>query len=190
MNKKSQPSSNIHCEDQNSWRLVDSIHHDLLAIKDFVYDPCNFMCSLPLMEEESAEYGAYTFQLNKLSIRFRVAKTTPTKTGQFVTLWKRVKDGTIQPYDICDQVDFFIISTRKNNHFGQFVFPKLALCKHGVMSVDGKGGRRAIRVYPPWEKTLNRQAQKTQKWQSKYFLDLSQNNSIEYNRCHILYSST
>ena len=58
------------------------------------------------------------------------------------------------------------------------------------MSVEGKGGKRAIRVYPPWENNLNRQVQKTQKWQSEYFLDLSQNNSIEYGRCHMLYSSS
>jgi hypothetical protein len=38
------------------------------------------------MEAESAEYGAYTFELNDLSVRFRVAKITPTKIGQFVTL--------------------------------------------------------------------------------------------------------
>ncbi len=32
----------------------------------------------------------------------------------------------------------------------------------------------AFRVYPTWEKDLNRVAQKTQAWQKQYFIDMSQ----------------
>lgn len=188
MNKNDQTSSDVHRSDHNDWHSTDSIHHDLMSIKDLVYDSCHFKCSQPLMEAESMEYGAYTFQLNGFSIRFRVAKTTPTKPGQFVTLWKRIEGGPIQPYDISDPVDFFVISTRKDNHFGQFIFPKSVLCKHDVISNKGKGGKRAIRIYPPWEKNLNRQAQKTQQWQIKYFLDISQNRPIDSCHTQMLYS--
>lgn len=180
--------SDISRKHQDAWRSTDLVHHDLLATYNFVYTPCHFKCSQPVMEAESTEYGAYTFQLNDLSIRFRVAKITPTKSGQFVTLWKRAKNGPIQPYDIADPVDFFIICTRKDNHLGQFIFPKHVLRKYDIISVEGKGGKRAIRVYPPWEKTLNRQAQKTQKWQIKYFLDVPENNSIDRDRAQMLYS--
>lgn len=76
------------------------------------------------MEPESVEYGAYTFGLNDLSIKFRGAKITTTKAGQFVTLWKRIANGSIQPHDISDPVDLFIISTSKDNYLGHFVFPK------------------------------------------------------------------
>lgn len=140
------------------------------------------------MEAESAEYGAYTFELNGSSILFRVAKITPTKIGQFVTLWKRIGNGPIQPYDASDEIDFFVVSTRKNDQFGQFIFPKSVLCHHDVLSIKGKGGKRAIRIYPPWDKTINRQAQKTQIWQMDYFLEIPKNSEINCGRAQMLYS--
>ena len=36
-----------------------------------------------------------------------------------------------------------------------------------------------MRVYPPWDVTVSRQAQKTQKWQMAYFLEIPLNLSIE-----------
>lgn len=164
-----------------------TLHQDLIGIKSLLYDPCGFKCSKPVKEAESAEYGAYAFQLNDFFIRFRVAKITPTKTGQFVTLWKRTGNKPIQPYDISDQIDFFVVSVRKDNCFGQFVFPKVVLREQGILSVNGKGGKRAIRVYPPWDNTLNKQAQKTQRWQINYFLEIPQDNKIDYARAEVLY---
>ena len=39
-----------------------------------------------------------------------MAKTTPTKKGQFVTIWKRHSDkGHIIPFDINDNIDFIVI---------------------------------------------------------------------------------
>ena len=54
--------------------------------------------------------------------------------------------------------DLFIINTRKDDYFGQFIFPKSVMCEQGVLSIKDDGGKRAIRVYPPWDKTktLNR----------------------------------
>ncbi|RAV14179.1 MepB family protein [Paenibacillus contaminans] len=170
------------------WRSYDPIHSDLIAAKDLVYNPCRFDCSRPLPEAQNAEYGAYVFNLNALAIRFRVAKITPTKIGQFVTLWERVGDGPIQPYDVSDPADFFVISTRNGSDFGQFIFPKAVLCEQDIVSSKGKGGKRAIRVYPPWDKPASRQAQKTQSWQLEYFLDIPVNVPIDYVRAQRLYS--
>ncbi|MEO8760349.1 MAG: MepB family protein [Bacteroidia bacterium] len=123
-------------------------------------------------EDESADYGAYTFILDGKRIVFRVAKITPTKTGQFVTLWKRKhKDAPIEPFEVEDDIDFFIISARNGNYFGQFIFPRSVLHSKGILSDKNKEGKRAIRVYPPWDKTANKQATKTQQWQLNYFLD-------------------
>ena len=97
-----------------------SMHNDLLAVRELVYNKCGYASTYPVMEPESAAYGACIFSLNGLSVRFRVAKITPTKTGQFVTIWKRHSNGPIQPFDISDAVDLFIISTHKGNHFGQY----------------------------------------------------------------------
>ncbi len=79
-----------------------------------------------------------------------------------MTLWERIGDGPILPYDIFNPVDLFVISTRKGNNFGQFVFQKAVLCDRDILSSKGKGGKRAIRVYPPSDKPISRQAQKTQ----------------------------
>ncbi|MGO4272884.1 MepB family protein, partial [Paenibacillus sp. TAF58] len=114
-------------EDQNAWASSEVIHSDLLTTKKLVYDACGFDCSPPVLEEQNAEYGAYLFHINSLFIRFRIAKITPTKVGQFVTLWHRIEDGTIQPYDVSDPVDYFVISTRQGTNFGQFIFPKHVL---------------------------------------------------------------
>lgn len=105
-----------------------------------------------------------------------------------MTLWERIGDGPIQPYDISDSVDLFVISTRQGNNFGQFVFPKAVLCKQDIVSNKGKSGKRAIRVYLPWDNSISRQDQKTQLWQLKYFLELPVNMSLNCTRSQNLYS--
>ncbi|WP_106530679.1 MepB family protein [Chitinophaga niastensis] len=166
---------------------TNNIHSDLLAARELVYDKCGYEYTPPLMEAESAEYGACTFELNGLSVLFRVAKITPTKTGQFVTIWKRHQNGPIEPYDMSDPVDLFIISTRNGNHFGQFIFPIAVLCEHDIVANNNKGGKRAIRVYPPWDKTMNRQAQKTQQWQLDFFLEIPDDKPTDLVRLKKLY---
>ncbi|MEK5417873.1 MepB domain containing protein [Paenibacillus odorifer] len=167
--------------------FLDTLHSDLLATMEEVYNPCRFDCSEPILEPQNAEYGAYIFTLNVLAIRFRVAKITPTKVGQFVTLWERIGDHPIQPYDISDPADLFVISTRNGNHFGQFIFPKAVLREQDILSDKGEGGKRAFRVYPPWDIPTSRQAQKTQTWQSEYFLDIPANKTVDYLRAQALY---
>ncbi len=165
-----------------------SIHSDLADALELVYKPENILCTEIQAETESVEYGAHSFKLNNYNIRFRVAKITPTKVGQFVTLWKRVAGGPIQPYDVADSVDLFVINVRKDSNLGQFVFPKTVLYEQDIVSSNAQGGKRAIRVYPPWDTGLNTQAKKTQKWQLKYFLDLSLNKPINQTQFKQLYA--
>ncbi|MFD8531220.1 MepB family protein [Streptosporangium canum] len=173
--------------DLKPWLDTASAHGDLIAAKALVYDPCGFTCSQPVPEAEGAAYAAHEFTLDGLSIRFRAAKTTPTKAGQFVTVWKRSPAGPIQPFDATDPVDLFIISTRNHHHFGQFVFPMDALREHGVVSANGSGGKRAFRVYPPWVITTNRQAGSAQAWQVDFFLHLRQDGPFDLARAQELY---
>ena len=155
---------------------------DLLAAQARAYAAIGLTCTHVQPEAESADYGAATLLLGDLRVRFRVAKTTPTKVGQFVTLWKRVGRGPIQPFDVSDPVDCFVVSTRSGAQFGQFVFPMAALAAQGVVAQHGKGGKRALRVYPPWVTTTSRQAQRTQAWQLAYFLDLSDGHPVDTQR--------
>ncbi|MFE5922915.1 MepB family protein [Streptomyces sp. NPDC002285] len=167
--------------------MTTPAHSDLAAAAELVYDPCGFACSQPVPEPESAEYAAHAFTLDGLSVRFRAARTTPTKVGQFVTVWKRSPGGPIQPFDVTDPVDLFVISCRDGERFGQFVFPMDVLRRRGVVSVDGSGGKRAFRVYPPWVTTTNRQATGTQRWQLDHFLHLDQDGPVDSARARKLY---
>ncbi|MEV4742962.1 MepB family protein [Streptomyces sp. NPDC049555] len=163
------------------------LHDDLLAAKTLVYDPSGFACSRPVLEPESAEYAAHGLTIDGLSVRFRVARTTPTKVGQFVTVWQRSAQGPIRPFDAGDGVDLFVISSRDSGRFGQFVFPREVLCERGIVSRNGSGGKRGFRVYPPWVTTTNRQAHATQAWQVKYFLPLGDDAPVDMARARSLY---
>lgn len=158
---------------KNNWNDVKSLPEDLIIAKELVYDCCSFDTTQPHPEAESADYNAYNFLLNNNQICYRTAKITPTKTGQFVTLWKRNKVGIIEPFDFSDTIDFVIVSVRKDDLLGQFIFPKNILLEKGIFSTIIKEGKRATRVYPPWDETTNKQAQKTQQWQLDYFYKIA-----------------
>ncbi|WP_229074997.1 MepB family protein [Actinoplanes sp. DH11] len=160
---------------------------DLRAAKALVYDPGGFVCSRPVPEEESADYCAHSFLVNGLSIRFRTGRTTPTKIGQFVTLWARSESGPIRPLSTADAVDLVVISTRQAGHFGQFVFPLEALCERGIVASTDSGGKRGFRVYPPWATTVSRQAINTQAWQLAYFLPVDDGMPLDIVRTRELY---
>lgn len=49
--------------------------------------------SEPQAETESLEYAAHRLAVNGQAVAFRSARTTPKKTGQFVTLWQRTTSG-------------------------------------------------------------------------------------------------
>ncbi len=145
---------------------------DLSLAQKLAYSPCGLIYKNLILEQESKEYGACDFTINERYIKFRVGKITPTKKGQFVTLWKRVGDSSIIPYDMADPIDLFVVSVRKGEYFGQFVFPKTVLCEKAIVSKEKKGGKRAFRVYPPWDIVDSPQARNTQTWQLRYFFTI------------------
>ena len=154
-------------------------HKDFLEADKRAYSPIGLHPENIIIDKENKAYGALSFQLNHKNIKFRVGKITPTKVGHFVTVWKR-ENGTTMPHDISDPVDFFIISVREHLHFGQFKFTKNTLQKHDIFSCHHQGGKRGIRVYPPWVETTNKQAQKTQAWQTQYFIPIHLNQTINH----------
>lgn len=163
--------------------MIDSnnIQQHLYTAKNLVYDKCGFNFGELIIEDESQEYGACTFKLNELKIIFRISKITPTKTGQFVTIWKRNQKGVTQPFDLTDEFDFVIISSQHRDDYGQFIFPKSVLLDKGILTGNNKEGKRGIRVYPPWTTVTNKQAEKTQQWQTKYFLAIHSSDKTDLN---------
>ncbi|MFA6915012.1 MAG: MepB family protein [Parachlamydiales bacterium] len=151
---------------------------DLLEAQKAVYEPLGLHIKHYRCEFESQEYGAAEFEIDSKQIKYRKAKITPIKVGQFVTLWKREGTGPIMPFDLSDPVDLFIITVRTEQHFGQFIFPKTVLVEKGILSTNGVGGKRAMRVYPSWDFADNNKARKTQAWQLGYFFDFNNLNEM------------
>ncbi|GMU19528.1 MAG: hypothetical protein AMXMBFR12_07200 [Candidatus Babeliales bacterium] len=159
---------------------------DLIMASKSLYESSGLLLHDYAVEKEGQEYNAASFKLNNYRIVFRVAKITPTKAGQFVTIWKRIENGPIMPFDTTDSVDFFIIGIRENDQ-GQFIFPKQILVAQNYISRDGKGGKRAMRVYPPWTQVTSPQAQKTRDWQIPYYFEISTNNQEQIKRLSALF---
>jgi hypothetical protein len=141
----------------------------LLTLAEF--SALGYACSRPNAEAESREYGAHAFEVDGRKAVFRIARTTPKKAGQFVTLWQRAgpDGGPIRPFDSCDGIGLFVVSVRGESGVGHFVFPQAALIARDVVSQEFVGGKRAIRVYPPWSEPGSRAAEATQRWQSEHF---------------------
>ncbi len=173
---------------ENTLAAINSLHNDLKVVKELIYDKCGFELTDPKLNSESVEYGACSFVLNGKIIQHRTSKITPTKTGQFVTIWKRNKNGITEPFDISDDLDFIIITARSANNLGQFIFPKSVLADKGIITRNGKEGKRGIRVYPPWDIVTNKQAEKTQSWQIKYFMAIKSDNSTDLNLAKKLFT--
>ena len=156
------------------------MHSDLLIFKKLVYDKFNFDLVGLNIEDESQEYGACSYKINGKAVQFRVSKITPKKVGQFVTIWKRNEQGITQPFKETDQIDFIVISSRNGDNFGQFIFPKSVLVDKEIITRKNKEGKRGIRVYPPWDKPINKQAIKTQSWQIRFFESIQDNKPAEF----------
>lgn len=162
--------------------------HELLIIIEKVYDKCSLELQDLIVELESNDYNACSYLLSGRRIICRNSKITSKKCGQFVTFWKRNAGGPIAPFDASDEVDFFVVNTGSKHNFGQFVFPKTELIKRGIISTKLKEGKRAIRVYPPWDKPSSQQAVKTQQWQLKFFLSFEADKPIDVKRVKELYA--
>jgi hypothetical protein len=162
-----------------------NMNNELRRIKELAYDKAALLISDLSTEAEGKEYKACQFQLNGLKIICRNAKITPKKNGQFVTFWRRDEDGITEPFHERDEIDFYVINVAKQDRFGQFVIPKSVLIEKGVMSSTKKGGKRGFRVYPNWDTPMNKQAEKTKKWQTKYFIEFC--NGVGSEELKVLY---
>lgn len=148
------------------------MYNNLQTINDVLCKPNNLTITDLSIDTESKEYTACTFAINNGQIVFRSAKTTPTKIGQFVTLWKRPFNKEIVPYSNLDPIKLYLIYTKTTKNEGLFIFPKEILYKNNVLSDGQQPGKRGIRVYPTWDQPTSKQAIKSQQWQVPHFIDL------------------
>ncbi|WP_192823558.1 MepB family protein [Rufibacter sp. LB8] len=161
---------------------MDVFTGELRTIKELVYDKCGLAITHPVKGRESLDYEAWSFRVNGKFSQHRTAKSTPAKTGHFVTIWKRNAAGATAPYHVADDLDFILVTARDGNKLGQFLFPKAVLAQRGILASDRHAGKRGIRVYAPWAEAMSQQAKNTQAWQLPYFLDLTDEQSIDFKR--------
>lgn len=161
------------------------MNENLKMVKASIYDRLDLKITRFEKEAESREYDACRFRLGEMSVVWRTAKITPTKAGQFVTFWKRSCSGPIRPLNETDSIDFFIVNVQAGHQFGQFVFTSAVLIANGVISTTEKEGKRAFRVYPPWDVPKSKQAARTQKWQLTCFYEIE--TQTDFDRVSALY---
>ena len=158
---------------------LETLNKNLIEVKTKIYDKLSLNISKLNNELEGTEYDACQYELNGMKLISRSSKITPKKVGQFVTFWKRNQNGETEPYSENDQFDFYVINAKSGDRFGQFVFPKFELINKGFITTEKKDGKRGFRVYPVWDKTLNKQAEKTQKWQLNYFYEIDKTTDLK-----------
>lgn len=122
-------------------------------------------------DKESGEYHGSSLRLGHLKVKYRKAKNTPKKTGQFVALWKRSISGNTEPFSVDDDFDLYIIESQNAENHGCFVFPKALLAERQILSVNGKEGKRGFRLYTQWDFPQSNQAKSSKSWQILNFID-------------------
>ena len=168
---------------------MNEFYKALTYVNENFYEPNHFIIKDFREEVQNSDYGAGIFQLNSKSVRFRVAKKTPTKIGQFVAFWEKDSNHKNQAFSYEKATDLLVINTfTSENNFGQFVFPKEVLVKQNILKTATTKGKMAIRVYPRWEKPTSKQAIETQKWQLEYFVEVNKRNHLPLQELLKLYS--
>lgn len=117
-----------------------ALHPELEFCSREVFLPLGLDCSEVVPDPEAREYAGHTLRLGTKQVVFRVAKTTPTKAGQFVTLWQRSVNGPIRPFGEAGRYGLFLVAARHDERRGLFIFSAEALEGAGVLSVAGGKG--------------------------------------------------
>ena len=169
---------------------MNEFYQALTYVNKMFYEPNHLIIKAIQEEAQNSDYGAGIFQLNSKSVRFRVAKITPNKIGQFVAFWEKDQANKNQAFSYENATDLLVINTfTSDNHFGQFVFPKEVLVKQNILKTPTTKGKMAIRVYPRWENPTSKQALETQKWQLAYFIEVNNTNRFPSQELLKLYSN-
>ena len=167
---------------------MNKFYKALTFVNELLYKPNHLIIKNIQEENQNADYGAGVFQLNSKTVRFRVAKITPTKIGQFVAFWEKDEVNKNQAFSYDDATDLLVVNTfNDKGDFGQFIFPKEVLLKQNILKTTNSKGKMAIRVYPSWDNPISKQATATQKWQLPYFISMNDIKSLPIHELLKLY---
>ncbi|MDQ0227689.1 MepB family protein [Metabacillus niabensis] len=168
---------------------MNEFYKALTYVNENFYEPNHLVIKAIREEPQNSDYGAGIFQLNSKSVRFRVARITPNKIGQFVSFWEKDSAHKNQAFSYEKATDLLVINTfSTNDRFGQFVFPKEVLIQQKILKTATTKGKMAIRVYPIWDTPTSKQAIETQKWQLDFFIETDKTNNLPQQELLKLYS--
>ena len=170
-------------------------------VNNNIYAPNGLILNEIIEESHNSKYSACTFKVDAKTIRFRVAKITPTKMGQFVTFWEKDNHGVNQAYQYDQAPDLLVTPVFKSNcskydnkmnnseviPVGQFVFPKDILLEKNILKSNTTKGKMGIRVYPSWDIPTSTTAIKTQQWQLEYFFKVTDIDILPIEKIKTLY---
>ncbi|PEN45860.1 mep operon protein MepB [Bacillus wiedmannii] len=156
-------------------------------LNNIIYKPNELIITNLKEEQQNAEYAGCLFNLNNKTIRFRVSKITPNKTGQFVSFWEKDDNMQNQAFSYDAAPDLLVITCIDDNKLGQFIFPKEILLIEKILKMQSQKGKMAMRIYPIWDIPVSNQAKKSQMWQLQYFVDLSDHNNLSLDKLLNLY---
>lgn len=122
-------------------------------------------------EVYNEDYEAIQFTYNDITVKSRLGKKTPTKTGYFTTLWTKDDNEDNRPLHVDEMCDFLMVGIKDDEQEGMFIFPKDVLVQKHYLSHDDVVGKMGFRVYAPWHESLNETAQETFEWQKDYFVN-------------------
>ncbi|MEB4615596.1 MepB family protein [Leucobacter sp. M11] len=122
-------------------------------------------------EPEAAGYAGGLVRVGARQLRIRTARLTPKKTGLFVAIWTRRADGSSGPVPGDDPSDGVLLFVAEGEHRGAFLVPGRGPDPLGLRAnLDGSGGKRGVRLYPPWSQAESAQAGRSQHAQAPFFV--------------------
>ena len=120
-------------------------------------------------ERQNQKYFGCIAKLKDYTHRIRLAKVTPKKVGQFVAVWEKNLRNINQPF-LCDNSpDYLSIFVFCDDKKGVFIFRRKVIEEKGIYSSITKECKMGFRLYPDWDNPGSLEANKTKKWQIKYF---------------------
>ena len=90
---------------------MNKFYKTLTYVNEILYKPNHLIIKNIQEENQNSDYGAGVFQLNSKSVRFRVAKITPNKIGQFVAFWEKDEANKNQAFSYDNATDLLVINT-------------------------------------------------------------------------------
>mmetsp|Transcript_7366 Transcript_7366/g.16268 ORF Transcript_7366/g.16268 Transcript_7366/m.16268 type:complete len:234 (-) Transcript_7366:228-929(-) len=127
----------------------------------------------PDPDPRGAAYDSCLLDLAGAAVEYRTAKITPTKTGAFVTCWKRPggRKGAIVPLSHDNSWAALVVAVDEGpSKFGHFVFLPSELESQGILKDSKSKGKLSFRVYAPWVEPESQQAASSQAWQKRCFV--------------------